>query len=216
MNIVKDNNNNQSVADISTSSPKKNDTKGQDEASNEAPPFISFTEKQEFTILTMKLDLIPTKCEIPPKEEFEPVEKFVEKAVREQHDHGDDAESQLPQYKGILDMLRIRKDRLMLHRILLALRTAGQGATLRLLTTSKTSKHARLMHNISRLNAFELPGPDKSKEADYDIVDAHFHLLRAIISSNTVYLVPTLRTLWRMLSVDNNEPIDVKRYAQYA
>jgi hypothetical protein len=174
---------------------------------------VPFVDKPEFALLSLKLDLTSgySKSESVAKEDLESVEKFVEKAVREQHEHGDDGDSQLPQYKGIVETLRIRKDRVMLHRILLALRTAGQGSTLRLLTTSKTSRHARLIHNVSRLNAFELPKTDDTKEADYEIADAHFHLLRAIVSSNTIYLVPMLRILWRMLIVCKDDPNNMKR-----
>ena len=146
-------------------------------------------------------DLILPKCELPPRTELEPVETFVAAAVEEQHQQKDDTVP-LKKYKGILETFRFKNDPIMLHRLLLALRTAGNGSTLRLLTRS-SSRHAQLIHQILRLNPFDLPSSAEQAtqpQMEYELADAQLHLMLALVSSNSVFLVPTLTSLWKMLT----------------
>jgi len=156
------------------------------------------------------------KCRAPPPEEFQTVETFVAKAVREQHDNSrgrNDAVPVVDAYRGIVEALRKRDDPPMLHKLLLALRTAGGGSTLNYLTCS-SSRHARLIHLIVRFDPFFASSVDENKSttssppwagqalADLccDVADAHLHLVLAIVSSNSVFLVPALTSLWKLLT----------------
>jgi RNA polymerase I-specific transcription initiation factor RRN3 len=145
-----------------------------------------------------------SKCQLPPQKEFEPVETFVANAVREQHQLNSD-NLPIKSYKGIIDAIRFKNDPVMLQRLLLALRTAGNGSTLHLLASS-SSRHARLIHNIVRLNPFDIPttavGADQGTQAsvDYDLADAQLHLMMALVSANSVFLVPTMTSLWKILT----------------
>lgn len=145
------------------------------------------------------------RCEMPLRKDYEPVESFVATAVQEQHQQKDDS-IPVASYKGILDAIRFKNDPVMLQRLLLALRTAGNGSTLHLLTTT-TNKHARMMHSLVRLNVFELPksvgekpGEGTERKVDYAVADAHLHLLMALVSANSVFLVPAITALWKMLT----------------
>jgi RNA polymerase I-specific transcription initiation factor RRN3 len=147
------------------------------------------------------LRFVLSKCQLPSRKEFEPVETFVANAVREQHEHNS--------YKGILDAIRFKNDPVMLQRLLLALRTAGNGSTLQFLASS-ASKHARLIHNIVRLNPFGIQTPtttvgadqgtQQSQSVNYDLADAYLHLMMALVSANSVFLVPTMTSLWKFLT----------------
>jgi len=155
---------------------------------------------------TELLRYVLPKCEMPNRKDYEPVETFVGNAVQEQHEKKDD-NLPLKAYKGIVDAIRFKNDPVMLQRLLLALRTAGNGSTLHLLTSS-SSQHARLIHNIVRLNAFELPKTlvhttaeqGGTEQVDYSLADAHLHLLMALVSANSVFLVPTMTALWKLLT----------------
>ena len=146
-------------------------------ATIEDPPKQSLVEE----LLAPELQL--PRCTVP--DDLEPVLAFVSKAIEEQTG----ATGVTPHYRGIIDNLRLQQDVPMLYRLLLALRMSG--STLRLLT-STSSKHARLVHLVLKLDPFALD--------DQGLVDAHLHLLLAIVSSNTVFLVPTLTALWKLLT----------------
>jgi RNA polymerase I-specific transcription initiation factor RRN3 len=155
------------------------------------------------------------KCVMPLQSELAPVETFVENAIREQDQLSDT--TLIKTYKGILEAFRLKNDPDMLRKVLLALRTAGRGSTLHLLTSSSSSsrKHARLIHQILRLNPFELLVPSlnstsSSQVADYDLADAQLHLLLAVVSSNTVFLVPTLTFAWKLLT-SQYESVPIER-----
>jgi RNA polymerase I-specific transcription initiation factor RRN3 len=139
---------------------------------------------------------ILSKCQLPSRKEFEPVETFVANAVREQHELNSD-NLPIKSYKGIIDAIRFKNDPVMLQRLLLALRTAGNGSTLHLLASS-SSKHAKLIHNIVRLNPFNITTTDVG--ADYNLADAHLHLMMALVSANSTFLVPTMTSLWKILT----------------
>jgi len=171
------------------------------------------------------------KCYIPPDDEYLPVEKFVETGVRLRHYGLADPKGC---YNAIFTILKNpHQDVGMAHKFLLALRMAGHGSTLNLLTstssssattssggshgTSTSSIHARLIHQMIKMNPFELPSlrqptasgdntTSASSFADYNVVDAQLHLILAVVSANSVYLIPALTSLWRMLisSVPSN------------
>jgi RNA polymerase I-specific transcription initiation factor RRN3 len=170
------------------------------------PPFIETTVSLEQDDATR---FVLSKCQLPPRKEFEPVETFVANAVKEQHEFKSD-NVPVKSYKGILDAIRFKNDPVMLQRLLLALRTAGNGSTLQFLASS-ASKHARLIHNIVRLNPFLLPEPTTPVDADqgtqpsqsavnYDLPDAYLHLMMALVSANSLFLVPTMSSLWNFLT----------------
>lgn len=147
--------------------------------------------------------LLP-RCDLPPRNELEPVEIFVAKAVKEQHQL---QETQIQvNYRAILEAFRFKNDLLMLRKLLIALRTSG--STLNLLT-SDSNKHARLIHQILRLlpfaadtvvNAADVRRP-LSPNCDAALADAQFHLIQALVSANSVFLVPAMTALWKMLAV---------------
>lgn len=136
-----------------------------------------------------------TKCKLPPPVEFEPVEKFVIHAVTEQHERTDQNDSTSQHYRAIIDSLRTKSDLSTLTNILLAMRTSHRVIHL---VTSGTNKHSRLMHHLVRFDPFT--GVDDALLTDYDLADAHLHLLVALVSANSVFLVPTMRALWELLT----------------
>jgi RNA polymerase I-specific transcription initiation factor RRN3 len=137
------------------------------------------------------------KCELPPRKDFEPVETFVSKAVQEQHQQKD-ARVVLKNYKGIIEALRFKSDIPLLTKILLAIRTSRNAIHC---LTSVSNKHARLIHQIVRFDPFYLPPNTKAIAAgDYNLVDAHFTLLVALVSANSVFLVPAVTALWKMIA----------------
>ena len=159
------------------------------------------------------------KCPLPQPSELAAMERFVEAAIREQDAQPEHA-APLPSYKGLLDALRWKSDIDAVRNILVALRSAGRGATLHLLTGS-SKKHARLIHQILRLNPFELPTPPISNPtgsldaptlatSNYDVADAQLHLLLAVVSANTVFLIPTLTFAWKLLTT-RYEEVPVER-----
>jgi hypothetical protein len=167
---------------------------------------VSASVEQDAHLNYDALRFVLSKCQLPPRKEFEPVETFVANAVREQHELSSD-NLPIKSYKGIIDAIRFKNDPIMLQRLLLALRTAGNGSTLHLLASS-SSKHARLIHNIVRLNPFDIPtttvgadqGTQQSQSVDYALVDAQLHLMMALVSANSVFLVPTMTSLWKILT----------------
>ena len=156
-----------------------------------------------------KQDFAMRKCTMPPPLELEPVETFVLNAIQSQHaDSPDPAHEQ--GYKAIVDALKRPVDPAMLRLVLIALRTAGNGAVLNQLTANAV-KHAQLIHWIFRFNSSFNP---KAPEGDNDeqlipvfkdgsLLDAHLHLVLAMVSARTVNLVPALTAVWRMLSEDS-------------
>ena len=151
------------------------------------------------------------KCELPPANDYAPVEAFVHKTVLEQNLQVND-NAPLKPYKGILDALRIKSDLALVTKILLALRTSGNGSTLHLLASGPT-KHARLIHHIVRFNPFEskTDNTDSDEALSFAVADAHLHLLLALVSANSVYLLPTLNAMWKLLALEF-EDVSIHRY----
>ena len=158
------------------------------------------------------------KCELPPSAMFEPVENVVAAAVEAQHLHTGGGPPLVDAYRGLMDTLRSKQDLEMMRFILLALRTSGQGRTLTYLTQSAT-KHAPLIHLVVRLNPFELSTTTTTTDnqdeikVDYAMADAQLHLLMAIVSANSVFLVPTLNSLWKLLASNKTQQVPVERCA---
>ena len=124
-------------------------------------------------------------------------------------------------YKAVLDAMRRKQDLVMLEQIFLAMRTADNGLTLHQLSSNPT-KHARILHYLLRFDPFlraqrgvdvptkgqmmsptKIDGIDaatdavKAKEettvsSPYSLADAYLHLILALVSANSVFLVPTM------------------------
>ena len=176
------------------------------------------------------------KCVMPPRDEMEQMEVFVANAVREQHQQqqrdAGAAAVVVPNYKVIIDAFRLKKDVKMIEKLLIALRTCSLS-----LLASDSVIHARLIHNIVRfvpfapstirtqspsnqehlnhenLNDDTKQNPNTKEEdlatidCDTSLADAQFHFLAALISANTVFLVPTLTALWKMLTTGSSSSI---------
>lgn len=159
-----------------------------------------------------KLYQIP-KCKLPPVEEMVAIEKFVENAVRSQ-DSRMDGRSNTPDpthfqgYNAIIKALKQPNDPTMIWKVLLALRTAGQGVILNLLAL--TDNHTQLLHLIIRFVSTIPPTFDAAVTGDpssmlqvyrdYSLCDAHFNLLLAIVSAKSTHVVPILTALWKLLT----------------
>jgi len=180
------------------------------------PPLHNVAEKSATTTADDGVDprFVLPKCELPPRNELEPVEIFVASAVREQNEQPDTA-LPLKNYRGILEALRFKKDVPMLRKVMIALRTSKN--TLNLLVASQ--KHARLIHQIVRFVPFSAADNDSevsaSLEESYSLADAQFHLIVALVSANSVYLVPALTALWKMLTFQITDA-DEGRYVNLA
>jgi RNA polymerase I-specific transcription initiation factor RRN3 len=100
----------------------------------------------------------------------------------------------------------------MLFKVLLALRTTG--STLYQLTSS-SQRHAHLLHLLFRLDPF-LPCEQQNGKLqdlilDYSLADAHLHLILALVSANSVFLIPGMNALWRLAHQDL-EDAPMERY----
>lgn len=168
--------------------------------------------------------LLP-KCHHPPQEEMNPVENFVEKAVKEFMELPDNDTSRSNSYRVLVGTIKTKNDPPMLYKIFLAIRTAGNGSTLHQLS-GNPAKHGQLMHVLLRFNPFVAPfkparsdskkGQPKTPEKessdrdeewakmtkcfeDYSLADAYFHLILALISANSVNAVPAITAVWKLL-----------------
>ena len=149
------------------------------------------------------------RCVMPPLSELQPIETFVMNAIQSQHNEAaatiDPSHAQ--GYRAIIDGLKRPVDPPMLRLVLIALRTAGNGTALNLITTHSTI-HAQLVHWIFRFNPTLRPKIPRDEESeslcavfhDGSLLDAHLHLILAMVSARTVNLVPALTCVWKMLS----------------
>jgi RNA polymerase I-specific transcription initiation factor RRN3 len=165
--------------------------------------------------LNVGLDLIPEKedmntdlryilpkCVVP--DGMEPVEMFVSKAVAEQNAQSKNS-LPVPSYRGLLEAFRNPDDTELLRKVMIALRTSG--ATLHMLT-SESNQHARLIHAIMRFVSFPPTSVaitvdeqlSENDENDYNLADAQLHLIMALVSANSVFLIPALTLIWKMLT----------------
>jgi hypothetical protein len=168
-----------------------------------------------------EFDLWLPRCVLPPAEELEPVEAFVEAAVRKQEGL---PETGAPDknYSALCDIMRSKRDLSKLRKVLIALRTSGRGSTLHLITSSR--RHARLLHYVLRLNPFELPStanraatasgetvPGVSLVANYDLADSQLHFLSAVVSANAIFVIPTLTFAWSLLTSRQDDSVPAER-----
>lgn len=154
------------------------------------------------------------KCELPPRKQFAPVERFVASAIQSKLELTGDDNAQKA-YQAVMDAIRRKRDLAMLQQIFLALRTADNGLTLHQLS-SNPSTHAQLLHFLLRFDPFgaqrvdthkgqvipnkidDINATDAGKAKDdgltsaYSLADAYFHLILALVSANSVFLVPTM------------------------
>lgn len=148
------------------------------------------------------------KCSLPPHAELHPVETFVANAVASRETEQESTQA----YRAILDCLRKREDPPMLRKVLLALRTMG--STLHQLTSS-SKRHAHLLHLLFRLDPFcpceKQDGRLQAPILDYSLADAHFHLILALVSANSVFLTPGMNALW-CLAHQDLEDAPMERY----
>eukprot|EP00977_Amphora_coffeiformis_P004963 scaffold1058_cov163-Amphora_coffeaeformis.AAC.3 len=173
------------------------------------PTAAIYVSDEKSTNVAINMEMTLPRCELPPKAVYEPAESVVAAAVEAQHLLPKDSiPPMVDAYKGLIDTLRSKRDLEMMRFVLLALRTSGKGKTLTYLTQEAKTKHAHLIHLIVRLNPYEL-NVDGATKADYALADAQLHLLMAIVSSNSVFLVPTLNSLWKSLTVKlDNAPAE--------
>ncbi len=152
---------------------------------------------------------------LPPKDEYAPVEKFVYNAIcyrsvtdRAQMEPSTQKAAGLG-YKAILDLLRKRDDPIMLRKVLLALRTSGEGMAMgKIISDSK--RHSNLLHLIFKSDPFSLSDEANTKSNvatdaavtshDYSLADAYLNLIVALVSANSVFLTPALNMLWRLMT----------------
>lgn len=163
-------------------------------------PDQALAAKQEYYTLP--------KCVMPSPSELQPIETFVMNAIQSQHNEAAAIDPSHAQgYRAIIEGLKRPVDPPMLRLVLIALRTAGNGTALNLITTHSTI-HAQLVHWLFRFNPTLRPKIPRDEESEslcatfYDgsLLDAHLHLILAMVSARTVNLVPALTCVWKMLS----------------
>lgn len=146
------------------------------------------------------------KCRMPPQSELEPIEMFVLNAIQSKNvDAPDPAHEQ--GYRAIVDALKRPVDPPMLRMVLIALRTAGNGGILNRLTTDP-AKHAQLIHFLFRFNSALTPKFPEGDDTEHivavfkdgSLLDAHLHLILAMVSARTINLIPALTAVWRMIT----------------
>lgn len=165
------------------------------------------------------------KCVLPPRKRFAPVEQFVANAVQSKllltaaEGAINTNDSDHKAYQAVMDAIRRKRDLAMLEQIFLALRTAGNGSTLHQLSGNPT-KHAQLLHFLLRFDPFGAKRVDKhggkvipaagsaaaakdkgDPTSQFALADAYFHLILALVSANSVFLVPTMTSLWKLLTI---------------
>jgi hypothetical protein len=151
------------------------------------------------------------RYETPLPAEMEPIEKFVVNAMRSQEPGGEQAPdpSHVEGYRAIIASLKRPSDPPTLRKLLIALRTAGNGAVLNHLALG--SYHAQLVHLIIRFNPTSAPlnyeeiftGDHEAMlqvYEDYSLCDAHFHLLLAMVSAKSTHVLPILSAVWKNLT----------------
>ncbi len=178
-------------------------------------PDQALAQKNDSGFFGVKKDYSLPRCLMPPPSELQPIETFVMNAIQSQHSEAADP-THLQGYRAIIEGLKRHIDPPLLRMVLIALRTAGNGSALNLITTHSTT-HAQLVHWIFRFNPTLRPKIPRDEEHEnlctvfYDgsLLDAHLHLILAMVSARTVNLVPALTSVWKMLSenTDLSEPL---------
>jgi hypothetical protein len=164
----------------------------------------SLQKQQQHPVTEVDPLFVLPKCEPPTN--VEPVEIFVAAAVQEHNSN----ETQFSiRYNSIVEAFRFKKDRDMMRKLLIALRTSA----LSMLACSGNQKHAKLIHLIVRLNPFPVVTEKEQIETaatttcreDYHLADAHLHLITALVSANSLFLVPAMTALWKLLTQQMHE-----------
>lgn len=188
---------------LETASKAENDTK-----SNTSPSAAQH-HFNESTNCSFNWANLP-KPTLPPREKFHPIEKFVSDAIDSRHlnlpptspSKCEHMSSPSPSkstpaaegYKAILDLLRKKDDLPMLCKVFLALRTNGIEKF-----CSERSKHNRMIHYIFRLNPFDIRDRGAEVVQNHSLGIAYLNFVVALTSANSVFLTPTLNSLWRLL-----------------
>lgn len=182
------------------------------------------------------------KPTLPPREEFQPVEKFVSDSILSRHDENDtDAEESNNNssnstsnsssnngaigYRAILDLLRKKDDIPMLRKVFLALTSTRTNAIEKI--SSERSRHNRLIHLIFRINPFVFTNLNnlmqqedqqqqqrqQQDQLDYSLGETYLNFIVALTSANSVFLTPTLNSIWRLIiNTDAITPYDQQLY----
>ncbi|CAB9518332.1 specific transcription initiation factor RRN3 [Seminavis robusta] len=144
----------------------------------------------------------------PPRKSDASIIKFVSDAVTYRTQPPVDPDpKQAEAYSRLVRAISRKEDPSLLRTILIALRVSGN--TLHLLS-GNPAKHAQLLHNIIQFNPFD-PGRLRLSEQaaldeanrpfhDFSIADAFFHLMLALVSANSVFLVTSMTSLWKLLA----------------
>ena len=101
----------------------------------------------------------------------------------------------------------------MMVKILLALRTSGNGSTMGKLSREH-EQHSRLIHYIFRFDAFQSSIVKVTKDwpEPYSLADAHLNLIVTIVSANSTYILPAINMLWKQIEVTPPDiPDDTKK-----
>mmetsp|Transcript_19736 Transcript_19736/g.29298 ORF Transcript_19736/g.29298 Transcript_19736/m.29298 type:complete len:725 (+) Transcript_19736:91-2265(+) len=157
----------------------------------------SSDQSKSFYDFPRRFDLAP--CENPPREELKPIIDFIQSSVRDPSSHA---------YRSMIECVRIRDDAVMFYRLLIVLRI--NGPILHEITTSP-KKHGQLLHAIFRLDPMVIPmrlqgnSTYRSLVESYKLTDAYFHLVIAIISSNSTFLIPGLTALWKLIILHSSK-----------
>lgn len=167
------------------------------------PQHQSATNNDSFALEKRNGYYVLPKCSLPPHEKYRPVEEFVARAIKSRLEAPGDANA-MKTYKVILEAIRRKEDASLLHMVFLAIRTASNGSTLHHLSGNPT-KHAHLLHVLLRFDPFT---GNKEKDSEpfrnYSIADAYFQLVLALVSANSVFLVPSMTSMWKLLTAFNN------------
>ena len=154
---------------------------------------------EPFTLEKQNGYYVLPKCTIPCRDNvYGPVEDFVAKAVKARTEPSGDP-NVLKTYKVILEAIRRKEDPSLLRMIFLAIRSAANGTTLHQLSGNPT-KHAQLLHVILRFDPFAAKSSNLDKKdhdpncpfRNYAMADAYLQLILALVSANTVFLVPAM------------------------
>mmetsp|Transcript_40534 Transcript_40534/g.116519 ORF Transcript_40534/g.116519 Transcript_40534/m.116519 type:complete len:781 (-) Transcript_40534:774-3116(-) len=168
-------------------------------------------EPTELIPLTTKRgDYNLPKSYMPPQSELRPIETFVMNALQSQHSDAPDP-AHVQGYRAILDALRRPVDPPMLRMVLIALRTAGNGTAVTMITNHPTV-YAQLVHFLFRLDSTKrpkIPSQSETEEEEFDklcavyddgsLLEAHLHLVLNLVSARTVHLIPALTAIWKIL-----------------
>jgi len=162
------------------------------------PAFTDVTPNKASRYASQFFDAFPRRFELPPfetppREELKQIIEFIEPSVKDP--------SSLS-YRSIIECVRVRDDAMMFYRLLIVMRI--NGPILHELTTSP-KKHGQLLHAIFRLDPMIIPIRLQGNEAygslveSYKLTDAYFHLVIAIITSNSTFLIPGLTAFWKLI-----------------